>query len=690
MKAHRFRSSLLSLSLLVTLSIPLGSANAADASRWIDYIDFAYIYSSADAETLKARFSGYANEAGMSLEDFILAQYEVPVEPVLDEEDIRRKAIAYFLQYLEGGNLEALDKSVDAIETFKNQKGRHENLYWYRYILAHRSLESGNPDRFNRHLLDLWLEVVSPLESSYETLSALSLSQSPNSGFVSALPYVYENIARLVVIRSQERGMTRDLDPLAAIVRLLHDGRVGGHPDVIPLDASSKPYLDRIVERLDGSESDGGSLTFTLALFEAARQHEAARAMLATSGLAPETIKAMGMASGAYETALNRADTPSGEAAVHMRVLRQIGEIYAAKQRLGVDPYVESPFTIDDAMRVYRKLFNARHDDQWVEMGFRITGQKAYAETLHGLWEEIQEASLNAADYYLSRSQSEAHQKDEHVRSAARIYSSYLSFFDEFAHQKDGIGLIPDSAYFAAYEAAKGFGDAFIAFSSGNITAAEIEMVTARYSMALRTYPFDRKVWSALTSSLEHQGRSNEFLGRARPVADMVTRSRHVSSWIDNGEVGAKAIAAFRRAMMDDLVIMYLGFAEAASLDELNEGLQDLESKRADLRSKVADLTRRRSELDAQLDNAQSSPAKIAPDAPARRDLTVERSTTVQRIAELERLVGKLEKQIGGRKAAIPLYGSIFASDELIPAMRAQREHPVHTLLRRMYHEQEE
>ncbi|MCP4035338.1 MAG: hypothetical protein GY733_00245 [bacterium] len=677
---------------LLGFVVVLGSSQAASAaapSRWVDYLDFAYVYSSADAAALTERLDGYANEAGLSLDDYILETYEIPSEGTLEEGGIRRKAIAYFLRYLANRDLEALDESVEAIETFKNQLGRHENLYWYRYIMAHRSLENGNPGSFTRHLLDLWLEVVSPLESSYETLSALSLSQSPNSGFVSALPYVYENIARLVMVRSQERGLSRDLDPLAATIRMLHDSRVGAHPDVIPLAASAKPYLDRIVDRLDGSDSDGGSLTFTLALFEATRHHETARSMLATEGLSRETVKAMGIASGAYQTALSRAETPQGEAAVYVRVLRQIGEIYAAKQRLQVDPYVESPFTIDDATDVYRKLYNARNRDEWVELGFRITGRKAYTETLQSLWEEIQEASLNAADYYLARSQNEPGNRDEHVRSAARIYASYLSFFEELA-QQDGVTLIPDSAYFAAYEAAKGYGDALLSFGSGNVTRAEIDMVTARYSTAQRIYPFDRRVWSSLAAALERQGRSNEFLGRVRPVADAVTRSRHISTWIDNGEASSQQIAAIRRAMMDDLVIMYLGFAEAATMDELEAGLHDLETKRRDLSSKAAGLSARRGELDRSLDTSSGSPAKIAPGAPARRDLTMERSTAIARIAELERLVAKLDKQIEGRRTAIPLYGAIFASDDLIPALRAQREHPVHALLRRMFHEQEE
>lgn len=677
--------------LLLSLAIQLfvvAPALAADSSLWVDYLDYAYIYSSADAETLSERLDGYGEQAGITLDDYVLEKFEYGDAEALDEAGVRHKATAYLLQYLKNRDLDALDKSVDTIGAFKGQLGRHENLYWYRYIMAHRSLEAGNPDSFVRHVFDLWLEVVSPLESSYETLSALSLSQSPNSGFVSALPYLYENIARLVLIRSQERGLSKGLDPLGATVRLLHDSRVGAHPDVIPLEASSKPYLDRIIERLDGSESDGGSLTFTLALFEATRHHEAARSMLATHGLNPETIKAIGIASGAYETALNRAETAQGEAAVFTRVLRQIGEIYAAKQRLRVDPYVESPFTIDDATDVYRTLYNARNDDGWLELGFRINGHSAYIGSMHLLWEEIQEASLNAADYYLARSQNEPRQRDEYVKSAARIYSSYLSFFDEFATE-EGMMLVPDSAYFAAYEAAKGYGDALLTFSTGDLTSVEIEMVVTRYAMAQKVYPFDRRVWSSLAASLERQGRSNEFLGRARPVADAVTRSRHLSGWIENKEPEAAKIAAVRRAMMDDLVIMYLGFAEASSMNELTDGLRDLEEKQRDLDDKIVTMNARRADLDLILDSDSTSPAKIAPGDPGRRDLQVERTTLVQRVAELQRLTAKLDKQIEGRRAAIPLYGAIFASDDLIPALRSQREHPVHTLLRRMFHEQE-
>src|SRR5690606_19574966 len=62
-----------------------------------------------------------------------------------------------------------------------------------------------------------------------------------------------------------------------------------------------------------------------------------------------------------------------------------------------------------------------------------------------------------------------------------------------------------------------------------------------------------------------------------------------------------------------------------------------------------------------------------------------------QQIArELEdggRQLAKLDKQITARTRALPLFRAIGESEDLAPERRSQREHAVHTLLRRLYHE---
>jgi hypothetical protein len=673
-------AAMVALAMVTTLAaVANAQVSAVDTESWDGYLDYAYVYVSADADALRARIDEYGREAGMTLDEYVtVVSADVHAKPDEVDDALRRRlAVASLLQYLATREPQSLARSVEFVAEFEEQQGRHENLYWYHYIHSHRALEKGSGSEFTRHTLQLWLQVVVPLESPYETLQALSLSQSANSGFVSALPYVYENVSRSILIRSQEMGIHRDLDPLSAIVRMLSQGRVGSNPDVIPFEASSKKYLDRIIARLDGPESDAGSLTFTLVLFEAGKYHDHARSLLASEGLSKATIEAIGVSSGAYQTALNLAHTLQGQSAVYAKVLRQLGEVWAAKQRLGVDPYVEMPFTIDGAMTVWRELYSVHADNEWKDVGYRHTGYESYVESMQTLWQEIQESSLNAADYYLTRSLADPARSDEHVRSAARTYLRYLAFFDQFSTE-EGAEFVPDAAYFAAYEAAKGYGDAFLAYGGGQTTSTEVDTAVERYLMALGIFPFDRHLWPAYASALERQGRANQYLAKVRPIAESVARSRHVDGWIQAGEAGSKQLAIMRRAMSDELAVMYLGFANDAQVNELEASLEDLKARRSEVERQILQLSGKES--------GGAPPASISEEGGVRESV-VERAERNRKIEEAKLLLNKLDKQLEARKRAMPLYQETTKTDGLIDELRAQRDHPAHTLLRRFYFE---
>jgi hypothetical protein len=656
---------------LLAVCAPARADGTDDA--WAGYLDYAYVYSSADSAALRQRLAEYGREAGKPLERYIAELQAEPPRAAPDEARLRRSAIAHLLDYLARGEPESLERSVDAVRELQDEGmlGRHENRYWYHYVLAHRALEKGRRFDFVGELLDLWRNVVVPLEAPYETLQTLSLDDAPNSGFAAALPYVYENVARLILIRSPQMGVDRDLDPLGAIVRLLHDGRVGGQPDVIPLEASSRDYLERIATRLDGPESDAGSLTFTLALFEAGRYHDEARSLLASEGLSERTLEAIRVAAGAYEAALDRAVTVQGECAVYTRALRQIGEVYAAKQRLGVDPEIDLPFHIEDAIDVYARLHRGLdEEDGHVELGYRTVGRPAYVEAMRGLWEEIQEASLNAADSYLARSLEAPHRADPLSRSAARLYSRYLTFFHEYA-TSDGKQGVPASAYFAAHESARGLGDAFLLYAK-HPTSTEIDLAIRSYRTALQIFPFDRRLWFGLAAALQHQGRESEYTGLVRPAAEAVTSSRSVDTWIQRGEPSAQEIASLRRAFGDSLALVYLGFAETGSVAELEASL--------------AELRMQREEVAARLDGLQAG-GDVLPAAAAPVPDAAELAARNRAVAETSALLERIDGQIEARTRALPLYKATLGTDGLASGLRAQRDHPVHTLLRRMYYE---
>lgn len=673
--------------LLPALLLALWAAPAL-AEDWSAYLDYAYIYVSAEPDALRARLAQYGRDAGIRLEDYARKQFGPgAVDDGSDEETrLRRAAIAELLLYLESGEPEHLDKSVDTVRELEDRLTRHENRYWYHTVLAYQALERGQRFDFVAEVLDLWLYVVVPLETPYETLQTLSLGGTPNSGFVAALPYLYENVARLVLLRSQRMGVDRDLDPLGAIVRLLADGRVGTHPDVIPVELSSREYVERIAARLDGPESDVGSLSFTLALFEATRLHERARALLAEKGFGEETVEAMRVAAGAYEKALARAETLQGQATVYSRVLRQLGESYAARQRLGVDPDFETSFTIEGAIDVYDALYRAGRDEDLASLGF--ASREAYLESLHRLWEEIQETSLNAADYYLTRAAEKPALAHEMSRSAARIDSRLLAFFYRYANA-EGRDAVPDSAYFAAYEAARGTGDALVTFAPADVTPAELALAVQRYVDALRVFPFERRDYAALTAALSRQGRENEYLDLARPVAEAVTRSRQVESWIERGEAGSEQIGAMRRALADSQALVYLGFAESSSAGALAAGLEEVRGKRDALARRLDELARKRDAIGREA----PGPAAPAPDAdPAEASAAsgvagLELGELAREIEDGKRELAKLDAQVDARTRALPLYRATQRSDGLADELRARRDHPMHALLRRMYHE---
>ncbi len=681
----RGRAALYALAIGALAGLVSSPETAFSAGTWDDYLDYAYVYVSADAETLQTRLDEYARETGLTLADHIAERLE---PGPATEPTTRRRAVAELLLYLAERDSARLDAAARAAQKLEGRLGRHENRFWYHTIHAHQGLRYGDPEVFSREVFDLWFHVIVPLETIYETHQTLSLDRSSRATFVAALPYLYENVARLVLARSQATGLMHDLDSLAAVVRFLHDGRVGAHPDVVSPELSSREYLDRIVTRLDGPESDGGSLTFTLALFGAVQQHEEARALLASNGLDPETQEALRLSIGAYERALRQADTLQGQSAVYRRVLRQVGELYAAKQRLGTNPEIDIPFSIERAMDIYGELERDRVEN-WERHGYRDHSRADYLAAMRGLWEEIQEASFNAAEFYLTRGSQGGRAAEAQLRDAVGHYSRYVAFFDRYAAAGPHEG-VPDSAYFARYWATRGIGDAVLHTAGGNPTTPQVGHALDRYRDALAVFPFDAGLWSSLALGLERQGREDDYLTVAQPIAERVERSRAVEDWIRQQREASGELNAFRMALSDDLALMYLGFADRDSLPELEQALDELLEKRDALKAQRDGLQARLDQLNEQREAAfgavPAEPSQELPPVSAPQPGEIAKLNA--RIAELEGAEQRVAHQIEARSRALPRFKQVLDQPEhLGHEMAVRRDHPVHALVRRMYFE---
>jgi ribose 1,5-bisphosphokinase PhnN len=105
----------------------------AEQDAWAGYLDFAYVYSSAELEALATRLRDYGRETHMSLPDYITRRLENASEGEdgeIDEVVTRRLAVAHLLQYLASGETDQLEASVSAARKLEGRLGRHENRYW--------------------------------------------------------------------------------------------------------------------------------------------------------------------------------------------------------------------------------------------------------------------------------------------------------------------------------------------------------------------------------------------------------------------------------------------------------------------------------------------------------------------------------------------------------------------------------
>ncbi|MCG8588745.1 MAG: hypothetical protein MJE66_05590 [Proteobacteria bacterium] len=665
----------------VAVVLMAGGARVAEATpSWPTYLDYAHVYVSSHGAPLAERLDQYAAETGTSLDDYLAA---LDSRSPTATADARRRAVGALLLYLRDGEPRALAQAAAAARRLKTPAARREELYWAHTILAHEALERGRADAFVAHAFALWRDAIAPLEAPYATLAPLSLHEEGGAGFVSALPYLYENLTRLILIRSQERGLDRGLDPLAALVRMLDDpGRVGGHPDVIPRSASSRAYLTRVVQRLNGPESDGGSLTFTLLLLEAAQRHAEARAELAADGLSPRAREATRRASSAYTRALARARTTQGQVAVYTRALRQLGELYAVHQRAGEAPGVEVPFTLERAATLFEHL-HARREHGLESGGYGPHGTAAVDQALRDLWHEIQETGFNAVDAYRAAAIDAGPGADALWQQIARTCSLYLRLFDRHA-RSNGSAAVPDSATFGAYEAHSGLAAALLASRN-----PDAQREATRHALAAaRLFPFGRSAWTEIARTLEAQGRESEYLPLVRALTTSIVDSRVIEAWLDAPGASAPALRDWREALADELTLLHLGFADSNRIGALTERLRSLETRRAEVAAELSTLQTARERRNARVripglvDPPTALPAVASlggqPEAPGIED----------RSQELRELGARLDAQIDARARALPRFQRLAEAAALEDPLRGDRGHALHSLLRRLEIEQ--
>ena len=118
---------------------------------------------------------------------------------------------------------------------------------------------------------------------------------------------------------------------------------------------------------------------------------------------------------------------------------------------------------------------------------------------------------------------------------------------------------------------------------------------------------------------------------------------------------------------------------------DLETSLEELRTRRQLLVERVALLTATRERMKG--DAPPAAPA--APPDDSNWTPPTNLHDVTRELSETSGTLTRLERQIEARTRALPLYKAVLDENELARALAAQRDHPVHELLRRLYHESE-
>ncbi len=134
-------------------------------------------------------------------------------------------------------------------------------------------------------------------------------------------------------------------------------------------------------------------------------------------------------------------------------------------------------------------------------------------------------------------------------------------------------------------------------------------------------------------------------------------------------------------------MLVYLGFAEAGNAKELAASLDGLRERRDAAETRLIARTLRRESIGRSDANSPASMDKGWNHATGDEIAGLQLAELSREIGDAKHLLSTLEKQVSARTRSLPLYLATLETDSLTDELRARRDHPMHALLRRMYHE---
>ncbi len=511
----------------------LAFSSAASASEWDNLIDVTYRFSWYPHSDLQALLEEKGGEYGMSLEAYRdQLQGDLGLRTGergrLDSTSLPegkawktyyRLSLAEYVLFLATDSGKHLENAQAAMNILSGKSAQPDIAFWKHLYAAHQALENNDRRVFTQSVFDLWQNVILKME-----VDDLRMPNNlAKTGFVKSLPFLYENVAHLIIRKAIVEKEMPDLSPLGVII-LSMDKK-------LTTENGYRTVVAAVVERMHGLNSDNNNLNFAVAFLEAtANRHE-----FEEENDPANLVERFAQAEKFYLLALDWANTSKGQAAV---LTQYMGFMNYVTRRLAdlEDPLSQEPFfavipiTADQYMDRSMALFNdlARADIR--NGGFKKVGflqENNYFAAMHKLWDSSAKLAIMLGSYHKIRSAAEG---SASIFSAETPLLKYCTLFQK--HARTDSEIVPDNAFFLVAFAASELAGLYQEASAYSRDSRAAELFFAYQLQAVEIFPVDviGVLQLAYQSSLD--GHLENYFDNTSKIAERLKRTEIVNRWL--------------------------------------------------------------------------------------------------------------------------------------------------------------
>ena len=658
--------------LIMIFSVcPTASAETQDFTRWGNLMDVAYKFTWYPTNDLRDLLKTKSGEYGKSLEEYSgflideLTKGASKADVIAPESFITGKdwnlyyrlAVAQFCLFLANDQETHLENAESALSVVSGKMALSNVAYWHHLFQAYHSLLKKDRDSFVSNVFQLWEEVVLKLESD-DVLMMGSTNSKPE--LIRSLPFLYENLAHLIITRAIFDNSMPDLYPLGIIIVSINDKLTN--------ENGYKNIVESVVERMHGLKSDCSNLNFAVALVEAtANQYD-----FEDEKSASELVPKYNLTRAYYELAHSWATTLKGKAAIltqHMGftnyIIRRLidkEDILSKNSFFNSIPEEGNKLAVN-AEELFNQLAQFENRSSDIEScGF--DENKNYYMAMHQLWDSMSKLLMMQSAYYKSINKP-SDLDSLHVAEGPLL--QYLSIFKKKAESDSE--LVPDSAYFMSAYASNELAELYRQASSYS-TKIEINDLAFEYQLkAVELFPIGIPGILHLAHQSNQEGRLNLYWQETGPVALRLRNSNVSSIWSNKVEDENKIYINVTMEVVPDIINRAYFLVRLLQQPGATNSEEDLYGKSIILTKLMMSLKKNHSEED--IEKALSSVAEQSLEGKTINQL-LKTSLPANMVDEAKSIPG-IDIQYNFAKLKNELFGST--------------EHVIHSYLRALYYE---